>query len=108
MFINHLKRELNSNTQIKAFKCLNNNLNQLNQLMDFIDDDLKLEIQKIHKNFMNSLLNNKLNDLNVLNIQLENIIREKLNKEKDTNSIDATQSYYLTLIIILMFTVRLS
>ncbi len=116
-FVNDLTsylEPLNNNStniifQVKAFKCLNENFKQLDDLLKLVDQDADLEtnIKNIHDNFIN-ILNTDQADFKLLkeyNLKIEKLIRERLNKEKDTNAINKKQAYILLLAIAMMLTV---
>lgn len=117
MFINeimnnlapHFGSKINIKYQIKSFQCLCKNILQLNHLLNL--NDIKNEFESINQLFISYLANKYSDDLELLenlkklNFKLEDLVRTRLNKEQDTNSIDNKQAFYLILAIISMLIV---
>jgi predicted AlkP superfamily pyrophosphatase or phosphodiesterase len=117
MFINeimnnlapHFDSKINIKYQIKSFQCLCKNILQLNHLLNL--NDIKNEFESINQLFISYLANKYSDDLELLenlkklNFKLEDLVRTRLNKEQDTNSIDNKQAFYLILAIISMLIV---
>jgi predicted AlkP superfamily pyrophosphatase or phosphodiesterase len=117
MFINeiinnlapHFDSKSNIKYQIKSFQCLCKNILQLNHLLNL--NDIENEFESINQLFISYLANEYSDDLELLenlkklNFKLEDLVRTRLNKEQDTNSIDNKQAFYLILAIISMLIV---
>ena len=99
----------NIRLQVKSFKCLNENLWQLNDLFKIVDSnkDMASDAKNLNEIFMKTLNadNVDFKKLKELNLKFEKSIRNRLSQEKDTNSINKTQAFLLLLAIVFMLTV---
>lgn len=103
----YYNKEENLSLNVKIFNCLNQNFKQLNQLLDLNDKEIETDLKSLKELFVKYLSKKNQNEyLNDLNLKFEKLIRERLEKEKDSNSINRKQAYYLTMAIVFMLLVR--
>ena len=107
----HLDYEQQLELQVKAFKCLNANLLQLNTVFE-LSNEFKDNVRRLNKEFINEIYKqsgfskkNLQETLRNLNGKLEGLIKMRMGKEKDVNHINQKQTFYLTVILVFMLNV---
>ncbi len=110
MFMDELIRRLDHSkpkaAQVLAFKCMQQNLAQLSENLGLNEKEFIDECHRISDLFSNAAADkNDHTDLLLLNKQLHELIRARMNKEKAVNGISQKQAFNLIISLIYMLIV---
>lgn len=112
MFITSLVKNIKQSQdhQSLVYKCLRNNLKQLEKHLNLNDQDFVEEVNRVNDLFLGAMQNRKTetNRLTELNDKLHGIIRRRVGDERDANGISQTQSFYLVIALSYMLIVSVS
>ena len=104
-----VSQDENDTLHFNNFKCLNDNINQLNNIFQFMDNsNFSHEIQSLRSNFINSLAmkNNNVERLFEINNKIEYLIRKQIEVELNDENNNTNQHLMLIVSILWMFIVR--
>ena len=112
MFINEFVKNLNrfdkksKEVQTTTFKCLQQNLKQLDKLLNLKEDEEFVNgVNSLTREFRNKLAEGTADDLIGLNNQYSSLLKQRMDKEKSSNGINQKQTFYMILILTFMIMV---